>query len=194
FDADLDGWLDLAAVNGHIDQTVRNIAGNHGYAQAPHLFLNDRRGGFHDVASLVGSGFAAPKVARGLAVGDYDRDGDLDLLITTNNGPAYLYRNDMHNGNRSVRLHLRGVKSNRDAIGAVAHLSTPDGTQSRMVRTGSSYLSQSELALTFGLGRHDRADRIVIYWPSGAVQDFKNVTPGEWTCVEGGALAAKARA
>jgi hypothetical protein len=194
FDADLDGWLDLAAVNGHIDQTVRNIAGNHGYAQAPHLFLNDRHGGFHDVASMVGAAFASPKVARGLAVGDYDRDGDLDLLITTNSGPAYLYRNDLRNGNRSIRLHLRGVKSNRDAIGAVARLSTPDGAQSRMVRTGSSYLSQSELALTFGIGRRDRADRIVIEWPSGAVQEFRNIAAGEWTCAEGGRLAPKSRA
>jgi enediyne biosynthesis protein E4 len=194
FDADLDGWLDLAAVNGHIDQTVRNIAGNHGYAQPPHLFLNDRHGGFHDVASMAGSGFASPKVARGLAIGDYDRDGDLDLLITTNNGPAYLYRNSLRNGNRSVRLHLRGVKSNRDAIGAVAHLTTPDGTQSRMTHTGSSYLSQSELALTFGIGRRDRADHLIIYWPSGAVQDFKNVAAGEWTCVEGGRLTPESRA
>ena len=193
FDADLDGWLDLAAVNGHIDQTVRNIAGNHGYAQAPHLFLNDRHGRFRDVASSVGAAFASPKVARGLAIGDYDRDGDLDLLITTNNGPAYLYRNDLRNGNRAIRLHLRGVKSNRDAIGAVARLTTPDGTQTRTVHTGSSYLSQSEPALTFGIGRRDRAERLVIEWPRGGVQDFKNVAAGEWTCVEGAGLSATVR-
>jgi len=198
FDADLDGWLDLAAANGHIDQTVRNIAGNHGYAQAPHLFLNDRHGGFRDVASNVGAGFASPKVARGLAIGDYDRDGDLDLLITTNNGPAYLYRNNLHrndvrNGNRAIRLLLRGVKSNRDAIGAVARLTTPDGTQTRTVRTGSSYLSQSALALTFGIGRRDRADRLVIEWPRGGVQEFKNVAAGEWTCAEGAGLSATVR-
>ena len=85
--------LDLAVVNGHIDDTVRNVRGV-GYAQPPQLFLNDGQGKFRDVAGEVGGGFAQPKVGRGLAYGDFDRDGDLDLLITTNNGPAYLYRND----------------------------------------------------------------------------------------------------
>jgi hypothetical protein len=187
-DVDLDGHLDLAAVNGHIDETVRNITGNHGYAQPPHLFLNDGKGGFRDVAAQAGGGFAAPKVGRGLAYGDFDRDGDLDLLVTTNQGRAYLYRNDVANGNRSLRLHLRGTKSNRDAIGAVARVTTQDGTQSRMVKTGSSYLSQSELTLTFGLGRREKADRIVIEWPSGQTQEFGNVNAGSWQCVEGNKL------
>jgi len=184
-DANLDGFLDLAAVNGHIDETVRNIAGNHGYAQPPHLFLNDGKGGFHDVAAQIGTGFAAPKIARGLAYGDFDRDGDLDLLLTTNQGPAYLYRNDVMTGNRSLRFRLQGTKSNRDGIGAIVRVTTPDGTQSRMVKTGSSYLSQSELAVTFGLGRRDKVDRAVIEWPSGQVQEFKNLSAGEYHCTEG---------
>ena len=103
-------------------------------------------------------------MARGLAYGDFDRDGDLDLLLTTNQGPAYLYRNDVTSGARSLRLRLTGTKSNRDAIGAVVRVTTPEGTQSRMVKTGSSYLSQSELTLTFGLGaresRYPRGDRM----------------------------------
>jgi hypothetical protein len=184
-DADLDGHLDLVAVNGHIDETVRNISGNHGYAQAPHLFLNDGKGLFRDVAAQAGGSFASPKVARGLAYGDFDRDGDVDLLITTNQGPAFLYRNDVINGNRSIRFHLQGTKSNRDGIGAMVRVTTPDGTQSRMVKTGSSYLSQSELAVTFGLGRRDKADRIVIEWPGGLVQDFGNLKAGSWLCIEG---------
>ncbi len=184
-DANLDGHLDLAAVNGHIDETVRSIAGNHGYAQPPHLFLNDGKGGFHDVAAQLGAGFAAPKVARGLAYGDFDRDGDLDLLLTTNQGPAYLYRNDLTSGNRSLRFHLQGTKSNRDGIGAMVRVMTPDGVQSRMVKTGSSYLSQSELAVTFGLAKRDKADRMVIEWPSGQLQEFRNVNAGEYRCVEG---------
>ena len=94
-DINLDGRLDLLAVNGHIDETVRQIRGNAGYAQPPHLFLNRGGGHFQDVAAQAGGGFAAPKVARGLAYGDFDRDGDLDVLITTNQGPAYLYRNDV---------------------------------------------------------------------------------------------------
>ncbi len=190
-DLDLDGNLDLVAVNGHIDETVRHIRGNTGYAQAPLLFLNDGKGRFRDVAAPVGEGFAEPKVARGLAYGDFDRDGDLDLLITTNNGPAFLYRNDLTNGNRSLRIRLVGKKSNRDAIGAVVRVSTSEGTQSRMVKTGSSYLSQSELALTFGLGRRARADRMVIAWPSGENQEFKNVAAGSYECLEGFSIAAK---
>jgi enediyne biosynthesis protein E4 len=185
FDADLDGRLDLAAVNGHIDDTVRNIAGNHGYAQAPHLFRNDGQGRFHDVAEELGGGFATPKVGRGLAYGDFDRDGDVDLLLTTNQGPAYLYRNDVNPGNRSLRLRLRGTKSNRDAIGAVVRVTTPEATQSRMVKTGSSYLSQSELALTFGLARRGGADRVAIEWPSGQTQEFRNLSAGQYVCVEG---------
>ncbi len=184
-DANLDGYLDLAAVNGHIDETVRSIAGNHGYAQPPHLFLNDGKGNFRDVAPQLGGGFATPKVGRGLAYGDFDRDGDLDLLITTSNGPAYLYRNDVAPGNRSLRFHLQGTKSNRDGIGATVRVTTPDGTQSRTVKTGSSYLSQSELAVTFGLARRDRAERVVIEWPSGFVQEFRGVSPGDYQCIEG---------
>lgn len=189
-DIDLDGHLDLLAVNGHIDESVRNIAGNHGYAQPPHLFLNDGRGGFRDVANAAGGGYAAPKVGRGLAYGDFNRDGAPDILLTTNHGPAYLYRNAVTGGNRSIRFHLRGTKSNRDAIGAVVRVTTPEGTQSRMVHTGSSYLSQSELALTFGVGRADRANRVVMEWPSGATQEFKDVRPGSWGCTEGAGLAA----
>jgi len=127
-------------------------------------------------------------VARGAAYGDFDRDGDVDILITTNQGPALLYRNDVTNGNRSIRLRLTGTKSNRDAVGAVVRLTAGDVTQSRMVRTGSSYLSQSELTLTFGLGRRDRADRIVVEWPNGRVDEHKNVAPGSYTCLEGGGL------
>ncbi|MDP9169007.1 MAG: CRTAC1 family protein [Acidobacteriota bacterium] len=193
FDANLDGHLDLAAVNGHIDETVRNIAGNHGYAQPPHLFLNDGKGGFHDVAGQLGASFVAPKIARGLAYGDFDRDGDLDLLLTTNHGSAYLYRNDVTTGNRSLRFRLEGTKSNRDGIGAVVRVTTPDGTQSRMVKSGSSYLSQSELAVTFGLARRDTADRVVIEWPSGAVQEFRNVRAAAYRVTEGKNPAAEPR-
>jgi hypothetical protein len=182
-DVNLDGWLDLVAVNGHIDETVR-VLRNVGYAQAPHLFLNDGHGAFREVATEAGSDFAAPKVARGVAYGDFDRDGDVDLLITANRGPALLYRNDVTNKNRSVRMKLTGTKSNRDAIGAVVRVFTPDGTQSRMVKTGSSYLSQSELTLTFGIGKREKADRVVIEWPSGIVEEYKNVAAGAHFCTE----------
>ena len=191
-DINLDGRLDLVAVNGHIDETVRQIHGNTGYAQAPHLFLNRGNGRFQDVAAQAGGGFASPKVGRGLAFGDFDRDGDLDLLITTNQGSAHLYRNDVAPGSHSLRLRLIGTKSNRDAIGSTVRLTTADGTQSRTVKTGSSYLSQSELTLTLGLGPRDSASKIVIEWASGAVQDFGRVNSGAYECTEGGQMRAKA--
>jgi len=185
-DADLDGALDLAVANGHIDDTVRNIHGNVGYAQAPELFLNDGKGKFHDVAAEIGGGFSQPKVGRGLAYGDFDRDGDLDLLMTTNRGPAFLYRNDQLAANKSIRVQLTGTKSNRDAIGAEVQVFAGDLHQTRLVKGGSSYLSQSELPLTFGLGRRDRADRLVIQWPSGATEEHKNLDAGKsYECVEG---------
>jgi hypothetical protein len=140
-DADLDGHLDLAVANGHIEETVRNIRGNVGYAQPPQLFLNAGNGTFRDAASEVGGGFAEPKVGRGLAYADFDRDGDLDLLMTTNGGPACLYRNDSSAGNRSIRFRLVGTKSNRDAIGATVRIHNGASSQWRMVKSGSSYLS-----------------------------------------------------
>ncbi len=175
-DLDLDGRLDLIVANGHIDDTVRNIRGNVGYAQPPHLFLNLGNGKFQDVVATSGADFAAPRVGRGLAFADFDGDGDVDLLLTTNNGPAHLFRNDLNSGNRFLRLHLTGTKSNRDAIGAVVRIYHGGETQMRTLRAGSSYLSQSELPLTFGVGKADRIDRLTVEWPSGGTQEFKNIS------------------
>ena len=184
-DFDLDGALDLAVANGHIDDTVRNIRGNVGYAQPPQLFLNLGKGTFRDVTLEVGPDFSQPKVGRGLAYGDFDRDGDLDLLLTTNKGPAYLFRNDLQSGNRSIRIRLVGTKSNRDAIGATVRVESGGVSQIRMVKSGSSYLSQSELPLTFGLGRRDLVDRVVIQWPSGRTEEFQNLKAGRaYQCTE----------
>jgi len=174
--ADLD--LDLIVANGHIDDTVRNIRGNVGYAQPPHLFLNLGNGKLQDVAGTHGGDFATPRVGRGLAFADFDRDGDVDLLLTTNNGPAYLFRNDIRSGNRSLRLHLTGTKANRDAIGAVVRIYHGGESQMRTVHGASSYLSQSELAATFGVGKVDRIDRLTVEWPSGGTQEFKNIPAG----------------
>ena len=176
-DCDLDGSLDLIAVNGHIDDTVRNVR-NVGYAQSPQLFLNDARGKFNEVGDQVGGGFSKPKVGRGLAIGDFDRDGDQDILMTTNNGPAYLFRNDQTAGHRSSRFRLIGTKSNRDAIGAQVKIFAGGVMQTRSVRSGSSYLSQSELPLTFGLGKGDRIERLVIDWPTGRSEEFKDLAAG----------------
>jgi enediyne biosynthesis protein E4 len=192
FDANLDGWLDFAVANGHIDETVRNIRGNVGYAQPPQLFLNTGKGSFRDVAPALGGGFDQPKVGRGLALADFDRDGDLDLLLTTNNGPAYLYRNDQLSGNKSIRFRLVGTKSNRDGIGATVRIFAGSLTQSRMVKSGSSYLSQSELPVTFGLEKRDRIERVVIEWPSGRTEEYKNLAGGRcYQCVEGRGISSQ---
>jgi len=184
-DADLDGNIELLVANGHIDETVRNIRGNVGYAQPPQLFLNDGNGRFHDVAPNIGAEFSAPKVGRGLAYGDFDRDGDLDILLTTNNGQAYLFRNDQLSGNKSIRFHLVGTKSNRDAIGAMVKIFHDGSSQSRMVKGGSSYLSQSELPVTFGLGKREKIDRVVIQWPSGRTEEYKKLAAGgSYVCTE----------
>ena len=185
-DVNLDGLLDLVVANGHIDETVRNIRGNIGYAQAPQLFLNSGRDLFRDVAAEVGTDFALPRVGRGLCYGDFDRDGDIDLLMTTNNGPACLFRNDQGSSNKGIRLRLVGTKSNRDAIGAVVRIfDTNGGSQTGMVKTGSSYLSQSELPLTFGLGRADAIARLEIEWPSGRHEEYQNLQGGRsYECTE----------
>ena len=188
-DIDLDGCLDLVAVNGHIDETVRRIRGNVGYAQPPHLFLNDGKGTFRDVAAQARRRTSPkPKVARGLAYGDFDRDGDLDLLITTNQGPAYLYRNDL-----AIREPLAAPAPDGDQIQSRRHRRGGARVSRRMARNrggeaGSSYLSQSELTLTFGLGKRESAGRLIIEWPSGATQEFKNVKAGSYLCTEGQAL------
>lgn len=185
-DFDLDGHLDLLAVNGHIDDTVRSIGRGAPHAQVANLLLNDGSGNFRDVASSVGREFAEPKIARGVAAGDFDRDGDLDLVVTTNGGSAYLYRNDIQSRNRSIRFRLEGRQSNRDAIGAVVRVYDSSGAQMQMVKSGSSYLSSSDLALTFGVGTRDSVDRVTISWPNGRAGEFRKLAASAtYRCVEG---------
>ena len=190
FDVDLDGLQDLLVVNGHIDDTFTRANSRVAYAEPPHLFHNRGRGQFTDIVSAIGGAFAQPKVGRGAAFADIDGDLDLDVVITTNGGPAALYRNDSPPGNRALRLHLRGVTSNRDGIGARIRVFAGRDRYARTVKTGSSYLSQSELPLTFGLGTATKADRIVIEWPSGKTDELKDVAAGKaYTVVEGKGLA-----
>jgi hypothetical protein len=187
FDVDLDGNLDLLVVNGHIDDLMQKVTDTP-YAQPPHLFLNNGRGDLREVAYAAGGGFANPKIGRGAAYGDYDNDGDLDILITTNRGPAYLYRNDQLSGNRGLRLRLVGTSSNRSAIGAKVNIVYGGGRKaSRYVKSGSSYLSQSELPLTFGTGKQDIVDQIIVQWPSGRTEEFKNIRSGRAYVITEGA-------
>jgi len=181
-DLDLDGFLDLVLGNGHIEPEINAVLQDVTFEQRPLLFRNNGRGQFADVSRAVGDGFDEPAVARGIAVADIDRDGDLDLLFTVNGGRPRLLRNDLPSGDvHWLKLLLRGSGPNRDAFGAVVHVYAGDLIQRRLVRSGSSYLSQSEMhPLTVGLGAHDRADSVVVRWPTtGSTQKLVHVGAGE---------------
>ena len=195
FDYDLDGWPDIFIANGHIDPEIQKVQANVKYAMPPHLFRNLGKGKFEEVTSLMGSAFNAPRVGRGAAYADVNNDGSLDLLLATNGGPAYLFRNEAQPGtaNRSLRLKLVGAKSNRDGIGAVARVTVAGDTQTQMLRSGSSYLSSSELVLTFGLAQHDKADAIELRWPSGQIDRLANVAAGQTVTVTEGKGQTSAR-
>ena len=192
FDYDLDGHLDILAANGHIEEEISRVQPRVQFKQAPHLFRNAGQRKFEDASNAVGPAFARPIVARGAAYADYDRDGDLDLLLTTNNGPAHLYRNDGGNRNNWVQVRTRGVKSNRNGIGAVVRVRSAGGQQWQTVRSGSSYCSQSDLALTFGLGKDPVVQAIEVEWPSGAKDQATNVPINQiLTIEEGKGIVAK---
>jgi hypothetical protein len=130
---------------------------------------------FENSSDQVGADFTRSMVARGAAYADFDRDGDLDLLITSNDGPAYLYRNDGGNRNHWITIRTVGAQSNRDGIGAIVRVESASGKQWNRVRSGSSYCSQSDLALTFGLGQDTNVTAIEIEWPSGSRQKLNNI-------------------
>ena len=183
FDYDLDGWQDILIANGHIDGDIQRVQPNVKYAMPPHIFRNLGKGNFQEVTKSLGAAFATPRVGRGAAYGDINNDGRLDLLLATNGGPVYLFENDFTGNpaitNKSVRIKLIGTKSNRDGIGTVVKLTAGGEAQSKMLRSGSSYLSASELALTFGLAMHEQADSIELRWPSGQVDKLANVAAGQ---------------
>jgi hypothetical protein len=178
FDYDLDGWPDIFVANGHIDGGIQQLQAAVRYAEPPHLFRNLGSGKFRVVTSEIGGAFAAPRVARGGAYADINNDGRLDLLVSTNNGPVALFQNE-GGGNNSLRLKLVGTKSNRDGIGATVQVTSADGTQVQTLHSGSSYLSASELILTFGLGQHARADAVEIRWPSGRIDKLTDLGVGQ---------------
>jgi hypothetical protein len=184
FDYDLDGQLDIFTANGHIEEEIGRVQPKVQYKQAPLLFHNRGQRHFDNVSDIVGPDFKRPMVARGAAYADFDHDGDLDLLITTNNGPAYLYRNDGGNRNHWICIRTVGSKSNRDGIGAVVRVESASGKQWNAVRSGSSYCSQSDLALTFGLGKDTSVSAIEIEWPSGARQRLTNVAADQFIRID----------
>ena len=187
FDYDNDGWPDIFVADGHIEDAIERVQKRVSYAEPSHLFHNNGGGKFQEVTAQMGQAFAAPRVARGAAYADIDNDGYLDVLITTNAGPAYLFHNE-GGSNHSLRLKLVGTKSNRDGIGAVVQVTSDHNKEKqwKMLRSGSSYLSQSELVLTFGLGAQTKADNVEIRWPSGQIDKLTNVNAGQTVRVQEG--------
>ena len=173
FDVDLDGWQDLFMVNGHVvnEEHLRNVP----YAQRPQLLRNQGTGRFIALSPEANSGLGLTLIGRGAAYGDYDHDGDLDVLITANQGAAHLLQNTTQRDGHFVRIVTRGTRSNRDGIGARVRLQTDRRRFTRHVRTGGSYLSQSDLGVTFGMQPDERIVLLEVLWPSGMVDTFRTL-------------------
>jgi hypothetical protein len=184
FDYDLDGYPDIFAANGHTEEEIEHIQPKVKFREPPLMFRNLGKGKFDNVSAQLGGDFTKPLLARGAAYGDFDHDGDLDILITTNNGPPVLYRNDGGNRNNWVSVRLNGTKSNRSGLGAIVRVESASGKQWNMVRSGGSYCSQSDLALTFGLARDEKITSLSIEWPSGAKQTLTNLAPNRFLVVD----------
>ncbi len=183
FDYDLDGYPDIFTANGHIDEQIGRVQPKVSYREAPFLFRNLGDRHFQNVTAAMGPAFNRPIVGRGAAYADFDHDGDLDLLLSTNDGPAYLYRNDGGNRNHWLTIRLVGAKSNRDGIGSVIRVKGSSFMQSETVHSGSSYCSASDLAATFGMGT-DASASIEIEWPSGVKQSIGTVAANQFLTID----------
>jgi len=192
FDFDNDGWPDILICNGHVYPEVEQLRTEAGYAQRKLLYKNLRNGRFEDVSEMAGPGISTPSAARGCAFGDFDNDGDLDVVVNNVNGPPQLLRCDSKSGNNWIKVKTIGVKSNRSGIGArVTCVATVAGEgrphrQMDEVRSGGSYFSQSDLRLHFGLGKAERVNLLEIRWPSGQVDTVKDVPANHLVFVKEG--------
>jgi len=189
FDYDLDGMLDVFAANGHVSDDISVVQPNVKYAQPPHLFRNKGKKKFEEKTGQLGRALQRAIVGRGAAYGDFDNDGDLDLMITSNNGPARLLRNENANQNDLLRVKTVGSRANRDGIGAKLNIKTTKGAKFfNMVKTGSSYCSQSELPLVFGLGPPEDGKILTleIVWPGGGKDTISDLKPNQSITVQEG--------
>jgi hypothetical protein len=195
FDADLDGHLDIAVANGHVEKNAQRVFGYPAEQQAQ-LFLGDGKGRFRDVSDQAGPYFRERHLGRGLAVADFDNDGRPDLVFANNAGPAALLHNRTQTDHGWIRLELigDGKKSNRNAIGARVEVEAGGHKQVRFVVGGGSYLSASERRLLIGLGEQTRAERVTVVWPSGRRQEFRDLEGRRgWRLYEGKDQASRDR-
>jgi hypothetical protein len=186
-DLDNDGWLDIFVANGHVYPQVDSLNVGQRYLQRKELYRNLGDGKFQEIARDVSGDFLIGKSARGSAIGDYDNDGDLDILTVNLNDRPSLYRNDGGNGKHWIAFKLEGTRSNRDAIGARVEIEAGGRKQISEVRSGGNYLSQDDMRIHFGLGEAQRVDRVRIRWPNGNIEELGNFEADRYVTIrEGG--------
>jgi hypothetical protein len=192
FDFDNDGWPDILICNGHVYPEVEQLQTDAGYAQRKLLYRNQRNSHFEDVSFDAGPGISTPSAARGCAFGDFDNDGDIDVVVNTINGLPQLLRCDSEWNHNWIKVRTIGTKSNRSGIGARVRCVTTSPGESKAhqqideVRSGGSYISQNDLRVHFGIGKAEKVDLLEIHWPSGQVETLKDVKPNQLLFVKEG--------
>ena len=192
FDMDNDGWPDILLCNGHVYPEVEQLKTEAGYAQRKLLYRNLRNRRFEDVSLQAGPGISVPSASRGCAFGDFDNDGDIDIVVNTVNDFPQLLRCDSRTANNWIKIKTFGSKSNRSGIGArlkcVTRLPGENKPHEQIdeVRSGGSYISQNDLRVHFGLGKAEKVDLLEIRWPSGQVDTLKDIKPNQLVFIKEG--------
>jgi hypothetical protein len=177
-DLDNDGWKDVFQVNGHVYPELDRGSGEEKYRNPRLVYRNLGAGKFEDVSALSGPGVAERKSSRGAAFGDFDNDGDVDVVIMNMGEPPSLLRNDLRSDNHWIKVKLEGTKSNRSAIGAMVTVEAGGLKQTDAMVSQSSYISHNDVRLHFGLGKADRVDKFTVRWPNGLIEQFPGAAAG----------------